>query len=132
MHDYYEKGNLVLLFIPHDPSPSDQAAIKTIGDHQKRIEAENAHLLALTPQPLDSLIEKQFSEIPVLIDKNSQIRAVYSGLIAPGLIGEGDIIIFILDTYGAPSVCLVGQEPVEPIADEILSWLLYLSIQCPE
>jgi hypothetical protein len=68
----------------------------------------------------------------MLIDSQGTIRAKYTGLIAPDLIEMGDFVVFILDSFGAPYVCLVGSYLDEPIVDEILSWLLYISIQCPE
>jgi peroxiredoxin len=132
LSDYYERSNLVLIFIPEEDSSSDQAFLKNILNQQARFERENARLLALYPQPIDDLVTNHPSNIPMLIDSQGTIRAKYTGLIAPDLIEMGDFVVFILDSFGAPYVCLVGSDLDEPIVDEILSWLLYISIQCPE
>ena len=132
LSDYYERSNLVLIFIPEEDSSSDQGFPENILNQQARIDSENARLLALYPRPIDDLVTNHPSTIPMLIDSQGTIRAKYTGLIAPDLIDQGDFVVFILDSFGAPYVCLVSSDSAEPIADEILSWLLYISIQCPE
>jgi peroxiredoxin len=56
LSDYYERSNLVLIFIPEEDSSSDQAFLKNILNQQARFESENARLLALYPQPIDDLV----------------------------------------------------------------------------
>lgn len=132
LSDQYEKGNLVLLFIPDDPTARDLAAINEVVSQAKSIAAENAHVLALSSQPIERMDTNQQFPFPLLADAENATRARYAGLIAPGFIDERDLVVFILDSYGVPCVCLVGGEPEESFVDELLSWLLFLSIQCPE
>ena len=132
LDDYYEKGSMVLLFIPQDLASGDMAPVNELIDQQKRIEGENGHFVAISSQPFADLYQNQNSAFPLLVDAGGSLRASYSNLVASGLIGKENIFIFILDTYGAPQVCLVGKEPGEDFVNELLSWLLYISIQCPE
>jgi peroxiredoxin len=132
LNDYYEEGSLVLVFIPQDPTAGDRASLRGISDQLKNIEAENSRLLGIFTQPREDLDPNQNSAFPLLVDADGQLRSSFTKLVAPGLIGDENIFLFILDAYGAPYVCLVGQETGEDFADELLSWLLYISIQCPE
>jgi peroxiredoxin len=132
LDDYYEKGSMVLLFIPQDLASGDMAPVNELIDQQNRIEGENAHFVAISSQPFADLYQNQNLAFPLLVDAGGSIRASYTNLVAPGLVGKENIFIFILDTYGAPQVCLVGKEPGEDFVNELLSWLLYISIQCPE
>jgi peroxiredoxin len=130
--DYYERNNLVLIFSPEDISPQEQISIDSILKQQTRIETENARVLTLHPQPIGNLTAEQSPTIPILEDVDGTTRAKYAGLVAPDLIRQQDVMIYVLDTFGAPYVCLVGEQVDESIVNEILSWLLYMNIQCPE
>ena len=132
LNDYYENGSLVLLFIPQDLASGNMSSVNKIFDQIKKIEGENADFLAISSQPNYDLNPIQNSAFPLLVDAGGNLRASYTNLVAPGLIEEENILIFLLDTYGAPYVCLVGKEPGEDFVDELLSWLLYISVQCPE
>jgi hypothetical protein len=132
LDDYYEKGSLVLLFIPENLAANELSVVNDINEQLNRIEGENAHLIGIFPQSFADLQTNQHPSFPILINTHNSLRESYTDLVAPGLIGEKDIMLFILDTYGAPYVCLVEQKHGENIIDELLSWLLFINIQCPE
>jgi len=60
------------------------------------------------------------------------VRQKYASLMAPHLVGESDVMLFALDNYSAPYACLVGPQPESSAQDELLAWLRFIGIQCPE
>jgi hypothetical protein len=55
------------------------------------------------------------------------------GLMAAELVKDTDGLLFVLDEFGAPYAALMGAEQAgERLNDEVLSWLQFISVQCPE
>jgi peroxiredoxin len=132
---FYERSSLVLLFL-HGPDCAPCHVFLTHAlERLEDYEAENAQLLAIFPsqsgslQALDSLLR---GEIQCLSDPERLVREDYLSLLAPDLVGPDEVMLFVLDTYGAPYVCLKGGEPEIHLHADLLGWLRYIGIQCPE
>jgi hypothetical protein len=87
------------------------------------------------PQPVEDLRAAPLQLAGVishLSDPGNAVRQDYLGLLADGLVKPGEVAIFILDAYGAPYACLKGDEPEPSAQEDLLSWLRFIGIQCPE
>jgi hypothetical protein len=98
-------------------------------------EGESARLVAIYPQPLEALrhIPPRLAEkIVHLSDEGNSVRQSYLGLMADGLVKPDEVMLFVLDAYGAPYACLKGREPEPSAQEDLLGWLRFIGIQCPE
>jgi hypothetical protein len=51
----------------------------------------------------------------------------------PELVPEGSALLYVLDVYGAPWAAYIGESLDEDgLLDEVLSWLVFIGVQCPE
>jgi hypothetical protein len=125
----------VLLFL-HSPSCSAcRAFLEAVNDRFEDYERENTRFLAIYPSPVEDLSSlPSFPDrgIDFLADLGDSTRQVYQDLMIHGLVQPDEVMLFVLDNYGAPYVCLKGEEPEVPAQEDLLGWLRYIGIQCPE
>jgi hypothetical protein len=109
--EYREQGSKVLFIFPQD---------------QQGLEDQNGkdYILSGLPEEVRARM---------LLDPKGNTRRVYTGLMSANLVRDDDTIIFVLDAYGAPYTAVIDVElDSAEIHKEILSWLQYINIQCPE
>jgi hypothetical protein len=71
--------------------------------------------------------------IPLLADENGTIRHRYVSLMDSGLVPSGECLLFVLDNYGVPYAAYVAPELDQAgLHTEIIGWLDYIGMQCPE
>jgi hypothetical protein len=88
--------------------------MESIASQLKDYERVGARILAIFPmsaEALSSHLNWLDQTILILADPGNEIRQRYANLMAPGLIADRAIMLFILDTYLAPYACLTGLEP---------------------
>ena len=70
----------------------------------------------------------------MLCDPAGAVRARYAALAAPpGLIPDEAHLIYLLDVYGVPWSAYFSVRLDDPdLHSDILSWLAFIGIQCPE
>lgn len=133
--DFHEQSNLVLLFLHAQGCPACQEFIATLAAKWSDYAQLNASLVFIFPQPVETLaLPAGLVDLPVLslADSSGSVRQEYVRLMAPHLVGENDVMLFALDNYSAPYACLVGPQPEPSAHDELLAWLRFIGIQCPE
>ncbi len=116
-----------------------------------------ADFVAKAPEKLVGNPELSRLDFPLLCDPANKVRQAYRGLMAENLIAQDASgasfasMLFLLDRYNAPYAALIGSKAsrqagvyasaADYVADvfsrgdvqeEILGWLRYISIQCPE
>jgi len=137
MDDYCEQCNLVLVF----PRPGAcEGCLNFLNSFRERMgdyARVEAQVLALLPGEAGELREAPDLELPfpLLADAGGEVRRAYAGLMAESLVNEASTLVFVLDTYGAPYSAFIGTEAEmqKPgLHDEVLSWLEYIGVQCPE
>ena len=132
--DFYERSNLVLVFVPESCQSCPQF-LQQLASRSQEFARENARLLAVfSPgsNRMPDLQEAIGGQIMLLEGPSQAVRTEYISLMAPGLVGNHDLLCFVLDTYGAPYACLAGPQPEPADQAELLSWLHFIGIQCPE
>jgi peroxiredoxin len=144
LQDLYEQNNLVLVFTHQLDCRECQSTIHAFLQREREYSEQASKVLFMlpggTPEPQGQAGKDGFlSRLPsatldvILLDQDGEIRRTYSDLMSASLFGESDTIIFVLDTYGASYVSVVAPEfDNGEVHEEILSWLQYINIQCPE
>lgn len=140
LHDYYERSSLVVLF----PSAGEDkaadrgspAVLDRFASRLDEIERAGAEVVALIPEARatpGSLYLDHALPFPVLTDPGGKVRENYASLMVPELVPPGSALVYILDIYGAPWAAYVGASLDEDgLVDEVLSWVVFIGIQCPE
>lgn len=133
--DFYEEYYLVLCFLHAPTCDTCRGFLESIVSQVKDYERVGARILAIFPmstEALNSHLNWLDQTILVLADPRNEIRNRYAKLMAPGLIPDRAVMIFILDAYLAPYACLTDFEPDVSAQAGVMNWLQYISIQCPE
>jgi peroxiredoxin len=129
----YADGSLVLMFLHASEEPVCQDFISSLQSNLAVYQHRNAQVAVVFPQPVTEISSiKSGPALIFLADPDNTARRVYASLMAPELVQETDIMLFVLDNHGGIYICLVGAEPENEAQDELLTWLDYISIQCPE
>ena len=126
---------LVLLFLHTQACPACLEFLNVLNRRSPDYIQADARLAVILPQPVETLtLPVGLAGFPILFlaDPNGSVRLEYASLMAPHLVGESDVMLFALDNYSAPSACLVGPQPESSAQDELLAWLRFIGIQCPE
>lgn len=136
LDDFRGQENLVLFFLHSAGCTDCQAALEGFAARQKEYRLQEAVVLTIFPETMERLgREPALREFPfpVLSDPRGETRRQYAGLMAEHLVGAEDHLLFVLDQYGAPYAALVEKAFTDPaFHQDVLRWLAYVSIQCPE
>lgn len=131
----YGERTRVVLFV-HDPQcHACLSFLRSFGAHLSGYLALGANIFVILPESVEGKVK---FDLPImggmnyLIDISHKVREAYVDLIAPGLISPRAILFFVLDSFGAPYICLSADEPMLEAHQDLLGWLQYISIQCPE
>lgn len=122
----------MFLHAPNEPACRD--FLSTLEMRQKDYGRQNARLVVIYPVEANTLtdVNQDSRLILALADPGQEVRRRYAALMAEHLVQDQDIMLFVMDENGGIYVCLVGREPDPGAQAEILSWLQFISIQCPE
>lgn len=136
LEDYRGRERLVVFF-PHNlRCEACRAALQSFTDHRREYVQEGTEVLVILPEPLVRLEADDFYQnlpFPVLSDPEGATRRTLAGLMAAELVKPDDDLLFVLDEYGAPYTALIESEFDDPaIHQDILKWLEFIQIQCPE
>ncbi len=132
LSDYRERGNLVLIFLPGLDAGS-RAALQNFAADMQEYEHWAARVLVIISGPgAESALEEAMAyPFPVLADPEGTVRKAYTAL-RPDLALE-EPMVFVLDRYGGPYAALAPSDLNDPaLRQEILRWLTFIEIQCPE
>ena len=144
LQDLYEENNLVLVFIHGLNCPDCRSTVQAFVERETEYRGQAGKVLFILPDDnhnlheqvgKDHLLSSLTGEVlhSILVDPEGTTRRRYADLMSASLVGDEDTVIFVLDTYGAPYTAVIAQElNSEEVHKEILSWLQYINIQCPE
>jgi len=140
LQDFNEDYSLVLFFTQGAGCEECQDALVSFANHSNEYKSEGAQVVAVLPEEPAQLEETarqaeslQALPLTLLADPNESARKKYANLMAEGMVQEDDSMIFVLDCYGAPYAALVGSElNEETMHHDIIKWLEYIGLQCPE
>jgi peroxiredoxin len=138
--DYRGDCSLVLAFLHSLDCEECQQAVQGFIENQASYHKEDARVLVIIPPGNGEAAERagenphvEQPPVTILADRDGEIRKTYAGLMVESLITAQDAALFILDSYGAPYAAYVSPELTDPgLHSEILSWLSFIGMQCPE
>jgi peroxiredoxin len=136
LDDYRGSDNLVVFFAHDIKRQASRSALWDFAARRKDYDSQEAVILAIIPEAVNRLmVDQDLVELPfpVLSDPDGVARSKLTGLIAEELVSDEDVLVFVLDRYGAPYSALIETELNNPsLHKEILKWLEYIGMQCPE
>ena len=122
--DYKQRRNLLLLFVPEDePGLLRETAARY--REYRELETEVLAVLSLDAEAARALATDLKPPFPLLLDPDGAARRRYLGNERTGLA----VIDRFGTLYAAYAAATAGELPGH---DELLSWLQYIELQCPE
>lgn len=130
--DYRGRCNLVLLFAHGTDCRACRHAVEVFAVHRDVYRVHAAEVLIVFPTAAETASIPSFDGYPqVLLDPQGAVRQAYAALLPDA--SPVDVLLFVLDRYGAPYAALACPEPDEAaLRPEVLEWLAFIEVQCPE
>jgi peroxiredoxin len=124
----------LLMFLHAPPDPACRDFLDALQARQADYARQNARLVAVFPLPASALAapDENSTALLALADPDGAVRQRYTALMADHLVSDQDVMLFVMDENGGIYACLADREPDPATQDEILGWLQFISIQCPE
>jgi peroxiredoxin len=136
LENFSEKYNLALLFLHGLDCAACQKALAVSAANYREFRQQDAKILAIISRPPrnekeDSIVENL--PFPVLLDDQGHVRRSFAQLLDERLVSGDDVLLYVLDHYGAPYAVLVDKEfKSGALENDVIKWLEYIEIQCPE
>lgn len=128
--DYRQKQNLVILFIDDAGSGLLSRLVSTLSERYAEFKAEEAEILVVVGQR-DCLQPWLQVELPFPVvtfidsDMNGKAAAILSS--------QTGAAVYVLDRYGEVYASYHPDDTTGvPTADDLLEWLRFIELQCPE
>lgn len=129
--DYRGRSNLVLFFAHGMDCAACRRALAEFAGTRADYRAQAAEVLVVSPDATERMPAPFDVELLVLCDPEGGTRRAYAALLPDG--PGDDALLFVLDRYGAPYAALVCPEADAPaLHREVLEWLAFIELQCPE
>jgi peroxiredoxin len=144
LQDLYEKNNLVIVFLHAVDCQLCHSTVNAFAKRELEYRGQESQVLIIIPsgdqqRGTSSKNDRYLAELDeeigarLLFDPGGNTRQAYAELMSAELVDEEDNILFVLDAYGAPYTAGIAKHFNNgDIHNEVLSWLQYINIQCPE
>ncbi len=132
LSDYRGRSNLVLVFAGGRVDNPDLKVLAEIAADHKRFQDEQTQVLAIMQCTRKAVRISQAANLPfpLLVDEDGQMHRSAG---AADKSGHPVIAIYITDRFGEVFAVYRGaQGETMPSAQEIIKWLTFINIQCPE
>jgi hypothetical protein len=137
--DFRGYCSLVLVFWPEIGCHACLRTIESFIEKAEDYKAANTCVLFIQEdfpgeeQLPTEILNKGKDFLRVLEDAGGKTRRDYTQLVDESLVRENDVVVFILDMYGAPYYALSRDEIDHPaFYEETLRWLNFIGMLCPE
>lgn len=134
--DYCEDCSLMLVFPPEHGGEGCADLLASFSSRLSEYASLDAQVLAILPYKWETLVEDPILAglpFPLLADPGGKVRRSYAGLMDESLVTTEDILLYVLDSYGAPYSAYSGRDPLIPaLHEDALNWLEFIGVQCPE
>jgi peroxiredoxin len=133
LSDYRGRSNLVLVFVGGGVGSPDLKILAEIGADHARLQDEQTQVLAImqcTQETAARIKQRANLPFPVLVDEDGRIHRSAG---AADKFGHPATAIYITDRFGEVfAVYRAAGGQTMPSAQEIMEWLTFINIQCPE
>ncbi len=126
---FRQRRNLVIVLLGPDADGPGQALLQELSQARPAIQAEAAELLAVTtasPQEARALSRRLGTSL--LVDPEG---ALHRAALGPGAPDQGTPGVLVVDRYGE-IYAVLRPDPEPPRVADILEWLRFIELQCPE
>lgn len=131
---YKGRRQMVLLFLHNGGCGSCDSLIADFAGHNDEYRAEEAEVLAVVPLPLAEarqLADRLSPPFPVLADEDCAVHSRFGAKTASGECGGA---VYVTDRFGEVQMSWLAAEGHRglPGHEEILSYLRFTNLECPE
>lgn len=130
---YKGRRNLVLYFADSLACPECRRALRDFADRCDELREQEAEVLVVAPADQDRALQDRSAlglPFPVLADPDLAAHGLYGALTADG---RAAAAVFVADRWGEIFERSAGTPDHQVLgADEVLSWLGHIEMQCPE
>jgi mycoredoxin-dependent peroxiredoxin len=131
--DYRGRSNLVLVFAAGGVGNPDFKILAEIAADHNRFQDEQTQVVAImqcTQEKAARIKQEANLPFPLLVDADGRIHRSAG---ATDKSGHPTTAIYITDRFGEVfAVYRVAEGQTKPSAQEIIKWLTFINIQCPE
>ncbi|MDQ4077566.1 MAG: peroxiredoxin family protein [Chloroflexota bacterium] len=135
LSDQRGRHNLVLLFLEEAEEARLRQVLERFAAARIRYDREDSKVLFILPvdeRRVEALTSSLSPAYPLLADPGGEVRQRYATLLTDDNEHEG-ALIFVLDRFRGCFAALRTPDPAAPaLQDEILEWLSFIELQCPE
>jgi hypothetical protein len=125
------KWDLVMVMLGAGPVPGDvERLLEALAARRTDVEAEDGQVVAVTAAAADAQPDAWRWPFPLLIDANGRLHGRVDAVDADRRAAPA---LFVTDHYREIYGAMRPGEPGWPAsADEVIEWLVFANIQCPE
>jgi peroxiredoxin len=133
LSDYRGRSNLVLVFAGEGVGNPDLKVLAEIAADHNRFQDEQTQVLAImqcTQERAARIRQEANLPFPLLVDEDGRTHRSAG---AADKSGHPAIAIYVTDRFGEVfAVYRAAEGQTMPSAQEIIKWLTFINIQCPE
>jgi peroxiredoxin len=134
LSSFWYRSNMVLVFCRPQSDPQLKAFCDQLAGINRAIQAEVGKLVLLLYEDQSGQKNGAYLQglpFAVLRDRLGHVHERYQAFLPA--IAESGFVIFVLDRYGAIFAAYNGHQLSDPLpGSEIVDWLQYIELQCPE
>lgn len=131
--DYRARRNLVLALVGKPAGDAAHALLTELAAHYAEFVAEEAEVLAVVWGPVaeaDKAKHRDTLPFPVLADEDGAVHRAFGALNSNGGFAAA---VYITDRFGEIFAAYrTGAGEPLPTVEEMLDWLRFIGLQCPE
>jgi len=127
--DFRGRKNVVLIFSGRQSDGRIQELISALAVGYRDIQDENAEVVFVSAGGVKQTASARHLPFPVLLDDNGEMHGAIGAIDSNG--GESAAVC-IADRYGEVYFAVSCSAARCPSAGDILDWLRFIEIQCPE
>lgn len=132
INDYRHRCNLIVAFTADVDSAASTRLLPRLVEHDSDFDFEDARILAIvhgTPAEAAQLQQQHNLPFPILVDEDGGAHRTAAAWTADHPAPS----IYVLDRYGKIYAAYrASEETTLPTVDEIVEWLRFVNLQCPE
>jgi peroxiredoxin len=133
LSDFRGRRNLVVLLLSAEEGASSRRLLTDLAERYAEFVEEDAEILSVIRGPVDRaawIRQRDNLPFPVLADEDGRVHRALGGHAAEG---AGGAAVYVADRYGEVFYAHQAAEGQSlPTPEEILGWVRFIELQCPE
>lgn len=134
LSSFWYRSNIVIFFVDQNLGLDRREAWASLVQLNEDIQNENGKLVVIQAGPQDmpaGISGLEGKPFPILFDRGGSVREKYEAVLPD--FNKGGVLLLVLDRYGAIFSAYRTQDLAVPLpAGEVVDWLNFIDLQCPE